>query len=186
MDALMIKLDAVFYIALRKIVPYDTPCYQRLLTFFREEFLRAVQIPHSPDYLNAMAMTDYAPEVLDHGQALARLLRADPLHAGEERDLADDRYLLELSPSERMLAGLANLYCAEYLLIKRMFFKDFYLHIHRRHAKAKARSGMCDVRCFLHTKADVAESRRKRSHELAGGRNAMSASSGKETRARMA
>jgi hypothetical protein len=91
MDSLLLKLDAVSYIALRKVVPYDTRCYQRLLTFFREEFIRAVQTPHSPGYLNAMALTDYAPEVLDHAQALVRLLRADPLHTGEQKDIADDR-----------------------------------------------------------------------------------------------
>jgi hypothetical protein len=121
-----------------------------------------VRIPHSQDYLNAISLTDYAPEVVDHEEALTRLLRADPLHVGEEKDLADDWYLLEVSPSERMLSGLANLHCAEYLLTKRMFFKGFYLHVHRRHPKAKARSGTCDeCRIFSMSGADNSESRKK-------------------------
>jgi hypothetical protein len=165
MDTLMVSLDAVNYITLRKVMPYDTRSYQRLLTVFREEFLRALQVPHSPDYLNAMALTDYAPEVLDHEAALVKLSRADILHTGEERDLAADRYLLELSPSERMLSALVNLECAEYLLIKRMSFKDRYLHIHRRPLKDRPRTGMYRKRRNRYwLNADMANPLRKRTY----------------------
>lgn len=44
---------------------------------------------------------------------------------------SDDRYLHHLHPAERELASLARLKCAEYLFIKRTFFRAFWEEVYR-------------------------------------------------------
>lgn len=41
--------------------------------------------------------------------------------------MEDDRYLLHLHDSERYIASLVELHCAEYLFVKRAFFRDLYI-----------------------------------------------------------
>lgn len=46
-------------------------------------------------------------------------------------DPSDDRYLHDLHPAERELASLARLKCAEYLFLKRNFFRAFWEEVYR-------------------------------------------------------
>jgi hypothetical protein len=67
-------------------------------------------------------------QILDPDDALDRLERNQYLYYhGEELDISDDRYILDLYPAERYIASAANLRCAEYLFVKRTFFKDYYI-----------------------------------------------------------
>ncbi|CAK4031249.1 proteasome subunit alpha type-3 [Lecanosticta acicola] len=106
--------------------------HKRVFTWLRDAFLKALQPPDSPDYINACSMTDWAPDItISEYTALQRIycnewLYHNPPPKENEKDLSDDRYLLELHPAERALASLCEATCAEYLLIKRNFFKDFY------------------------------------------------------------
>lgn len=113
--------------------------HAHLFTWMREAFLATIRPPHSPDYINACGMTDWAPEItMSEGEALNALagnsyLLANPtLH---EKDLSDDRYLLDLHAAERQLASIAELSCAEYLFIKRDFFRDWYREVMRTDKK---------------------------------------------------
>lgn len=100
-------------------------------------FLKAVIPPDSQDYKHAMIDTDCCPSVIDPDNALNRLYMNSYLHfAGDvARDLSDDRYLNQLHPAEREAASLSNLKCAEYLFIKRGFFKSFFEEIYRSDKK---------------------------------------------------
>lgn len=55
----------------------------------------------------------------------------------DPRDLSDDRYIFKLHPAERELASQVQVSCAEYLLIKRNFFKDWYTDVFRSDKKVK-------------------------------------------------
>ena len=109
---------------------------KQLFVWLRETFLKAVTIPDSDDYKNAMLETDCCPSIIDPDNALKRLHSNQYLHFAtinpeHSKDLTDDRYRLKLHPAEREAASLANLKCAEYLLVKRVFFKSFYEDIYR-------------------------------------------------------
>lgn len=118
-----------------------TPRHARFLSYMREAFLAAVDIPHSPDYINAEGITDYCPGILDPDTALRRLemnevlyfAHKNPLDAG--LDISEDRYLLYLHPAESNIASMAHLKCAEYMLVKRNFFKAFFEDIYRSDKK---------------------------------------------------
>lgn len=102
--------------------------HQRLMTFFREQFVKAVEIPEHPDYINALLMEDCAVDIRDPDTAFDRLLGNEFLyHQKDGIDLSDDRYLLKLPPVERYIASLVELHCAEYLHVKRNFFKELYV-----------------------------------------------------------
>lgn len=125
---------------LLKVLEPDTLHHKRLYTFLRESFASAIHIPESPDYLNVMSITDYAPPILDHDSstdpprdpAIDRILRLESLQHKERLSLENDRYLLCISePAERELASIVQLHAAEYLKIKRNFFKDFWTAIYR-------------------------------------------------------
>ena len=111
--------------------------HRQLTTWLRESFLKAVTIPDSADWTNALLQTDCCRTIIDPDNALHRLQTNEFLyHAFKDptsygRDLSDDRYRLKLHPAEREAASLANLKCAQYLFIKRSFFKSFYEDIYR-------------------------------------------------------
>jgi hypothetical protein len=111
--------------------------HKQLTTWLRESFLKAVAIPDSDDWKNAMLETDCCPTIIDPDNALKRLQTNEFLYFAFKdpgsygKDLSDDRYRLKLHPAEREAASLANLKCAEYLLVKRVFFKSFYEDIYR-------------------------------------------------------
>ncbi|SMQ49538.1 unnamed protein product [Zymoseptoria tritici ST99CH_3D7] len=102
----------------------------RLFVFVRQCFLNSIAVPHHPDYIEALKFTDYSPEIMDPDTALTRI-QADEIsaHSKDGKDLSDDRYLLELHPAEREIASLVHLNCAEYLLMKRKFFFEFYIEM---------------------------------------------------------
>ena len=109
----------------------------------------------------AQAISDFCVSILDPDNAVSRLEQESWLHwntpkpeeyllataapssgpaaAQQARDLAglesiepsDDRYLLHLHPAEREVALMARLRCAEYLLVKRNFFRAFWVEIYR-------------------------------------------------------
>lgn len=112
--------------------------HARLYTYIRENFLRAVEMPESPDFLTAQSITDYCPNIIDPDTALKRLEGSEALHFGYirppdawARDLSDDRYLLHLHEAEREVASIAGFKCAEYLVVKRNFFRAFWVEIYR-------------------------------------------------------
>ncbi|KAF2485448.1 hypothetical protein BDY17DRAFT_322289 [Neohortaea acidophila] len=122
----------------------------RLYTYVRENFLRAIELPDSPDFLTAQSITDYCPSILDPNTALKRLEASEALHFGYMRppdawslDLSDDRYLLHLHEAEREVASIAGLKCAEYLVVKRNFFRAFWTEIYR-----------CDKKLFADSSED--------------------------------
>lgn len=118
--------------------------WRKLFTWVRSEFVTAVTLPHSPDYINALSLTDCCPPILDPDSALARLESNEFLHDSHRRaedagrDLSDDRYLLGLHPAEREAVSVSGLKCAEYLLVKRDFFKSFFEEVYRSDKKIEA------------------------------------------------
>jgi hypothetical protein len=105
--------------------------HHRLFSFTAENFLKATTFPHSPEYHTASLISDVCPSILDPATAHERIESEPDLHvsshdtSGDGKDLNDDRYILELHEAERALASLVHAYCAEYLLIKRQYFKAF-------------------------------------------------------------
>lgn len=148
-DPLLLKLEESCVLTLLKTIePRDLSKprsvrkkdhHARIFTWMREAFLATLQPPHSPDYINACDMTDWAPDItLSEGEALNALARNAYLLANptlHEKDLSDDRYLLDLHAAERQLASIAELSCAEYLFIKRDFFRDWYREVMRTDKK---------------------------------------------------
>lgn len=100
----------------------------RLFVFLRDTFLKAAEIPHSQDFLNAEAMIDWSVDIVEPYTALERIERliTKDFSNVKATDLSNDRYLKHLEPAEVRLASIAHLKCAEYLFLKRVFFKDFY------------------------------------------------------------
>lgn len=104
------------------------PRTQTLYTLLTTHFTQTTTPPHSPAFLAASQLSDACPRILHPRTAHARIEGADALHPpalDDERDLHDDRYLLELEPAERALASLVGAGCAEYLLVKRRYFRAF-------------------------------------------------------------
>jgi hypothetical protein len=105
--------------------------HHRLFSCTAENFLRATTFPHSPEYHTASLISDVCPSIIDSATARERIESANDLHVSshefstESKDLSDDRYILELHEAERALASLVHACCAEYLLIKRQYFKAF-------------------------------------------------------------
>ncbi|EME89511.1 uncharacterized protein MYCFIDRAFT_193418 [Pseudocercospora fijiensis CIRAD86] len=130
---LLLHLTSKNLLTLTKILEPGTTHHSRLYTFLQTSFSQATHIPEAPDYLNAISITDYAPEIQNPETALDRLLRMESVQSGKEyRDGSEDRYLLDLEEAgEREIAAVLGLHCAEYLLIKRTFFKEFYTEVYR-------------------------------------------------------
>lgn len=133
-------------ITIRKEVRPQSRAHSRIFVFVRACFLRAYEVPHSPDYTNATGITDFAPDISDPNEALKRLYSTDALYSGESKDLSRDRYLRELTVPERELASLVDLQCAEYMLVKRIIFKEFYQEIIRNERKVTTTSRRRTVR----------------------------------------
>ncbi|KAK5110012.1 hypothetical protein LTR62_006379 [Meristemomyces frigidus] len=122
--------------------------HNRFFTFLRESFLKAIQYPHHPDYLAAQKLTDYAPAILDSETGLARLEENKDLYysiatsdATLTTDPSQDRYLLALSPPERLIASETNLACSAYLLLKRRFFHAFWRELVAELGKVESGKG---------------------------------------------
>lgn len=96
-----------------------------------QNFLKATTFPDSPEYHKASLLSDACPSITDPATAHQRIESENDLHPShatstdDGKDLGDDRYILELPAAERALACLVHVCCAEYLLIKRLYFKAF-------------------------------------------------------------
>jgi len=105
--------------------------HHSLFSFTAENFLKATTFPHSPEYHTASLISDVCPSIIDPATAHQRIESEPDLHVSSHdtpadgKDLNDDRYILELHEAERALASLVHVNCAEYLLIKRQYFKAF-------------------------------------------------------------
>lgn len=85
-------------------------------------------------------MTNFAPDIPDFDTAIRRIEACEALYGSKDapRDLTDDRYLLSIHEAERELASQLQVSCAEYLLIKRNFFRDWYTDVFRSDKNIKA------------------------------------------------
>ena len=143
------RLASENLIDIRKELAPRTTKHAMLYTFVREEFTSTITIPHAQDFLNAEKITDYCPTMDDPDNAIGRLEANEWLHfntpkpdeglasTSKEEGVqpSDDRYLLHLHEAERMLAEMARLKCAEYLFLKRNFFRAFFEEVYRSDAK---------------------------------------------------
>lgn len=138
---LLQRLDDLQLIHLHRAWNPGSHHHKRFSAYIREEFTAAIAIPEAPDFLNAEQLTDCCPPMLEPDTALQRLEQNEFLYfalrnpARSCLDLSDDRYLLQLHPAEREVASLVNLKCAEYMLVKRDFFKVFFEEIYRSDKK---------------------------------------------------
>lgn len=85
-------------------------------------------------------ITDYSPDIASPETSLRRIEACESLYVSVKdtpHDLSDDRYIFELEPAERELASQVQVSCAEYLVIKRNFFKDWYTEVYRSDKKIK-------------------------------------------------
>jgi hypothetical protein len=106
------------------------PYHHTVFTIISQCFESATKYPDSPEMIKATRISDVCPSILDPATAHRRIDAADTLHSSHDpnangKDLSDDRYILELHPAERELASLLYVGCAEYLFIKRTYFKAF-------------------------------------------------------------
>jgi hypothetical protein len=106
------------------------PYHHTLYTVIAQCFENATKYPDSPEMVKATRISDVCPSILDPDTAYQRVDAIDDLHSSKDpnangKDLSDDRYIHELHPAERQLASLLYVGCAEYLLIKRTYFKAF-------------------------------------------------------------
>lgn len=135
------RLDNHNLIQLARFFNPGSNHHTRLTTFISSAFTAATAIPHHPDFLAAESITDYSPPILNPATALQRLEQNEHLYfairnsEASTRDLSNDRYLLCLHEAEREVASLANLRCAEYLLLKRGVFRVFWEEVYRSEKK---------------------------------------------------
>lgn len=106
------------------------PRHHTLYTILKENFRLATTYPESDSFHLASQMSDTCPRIRNPIDAHRRIEAEDALHstnnaAGDGKDLVDDRYIFDLAPAERALASLVYMCCAEYLLLKRKYFKSF-------------------------------------------------------------
>jgi hypothetical protein len=106
------------------------PYHHTLYTIIVQCFESATKYPDSPEMIKATQISDVCPSILDPATAHRRINAADELYASNDpnfsgKELNDDRYIHDLHPAERELASLFEVGCAEYLLIKRTYFKAF-------------------------------------------------------------
>lgn len=105
--------------------------HHRIFECVAENFLKATTFPHSPEYHTASLISDVCPSINNAATARERIESENDLHVNSHdtspdgKDLSDDRYIFELHEAERALASLVHACCAEYLLIKRQYFKAF-------------------------------------------------------------
>lgn len=106
------------------------PRHHTLYTMLKENFRLTTTYPDSDSFHLASQMSDTCPRIRNPTDAHRRIEAEDALHstnnaAGDGKDLVDDRYIFELAPAERALASLVYMCCADYLLLKRKYFKAF-------------------------------------------------------------
>ena len=105
--------------------------HHMLFECIAENFRKATTFPDSPEYHTASLISDVCPSIIDPATARQRVEAEHDLHVSSRvtstngKDLSDDRYIFELHEAERALASLVHACCAEYLLIKRQYFKAF-------------------------------------------------------------
>lgn len=105
--------------------------HHRIFECVAKNFLKATTFPHSPEYHTASLISDVCPSIINPDTARERIESENDLHVNSHdtspdgKDLSDDRYIFELHEAERALASLVHACCAEYLLIKRQYFKAF-------------------------------------------------------------
>ena len=105
--------------------------HHMLFECIAENFRMATTFPHSTEYHTASLISDVCPSIIDPATAHQRIESDNDLHVSSHdtppdgKDLSDDRYIFELHEAERALASLVHAWCAEYLLIKRRYFKAF-------------------------------------------------------------
>ena len=106
------------------------PYHHTVYTIIAQCFEDATKYPDSPAMIKATRISDVCPSIRDPATAHQRIDAADTLHSSHDpndigKDLSDDRYIHEIHPTERQLASLLKVGCAEYLFIKRTYFKAF-------------------------------------------------------------
>ena len=106
------------------------PYHHTVYTIMVQCFHDLTRYPDSQAYIQASRISDVCPSVLDPDTAYQRIDAIEDLHSSHNpnangKDLGNDRYILELHPAERALASFLYVGCAEYLLIKRTYFKAF-------------------------------------------------------------
>jgi hypothetical protein len=106
------------------------PYHHTLYTIIVQCFEGATKYPDSPEMIKATQISDVCPSILDPATAHRRINAADELYSSNDpnfsgKELNDDRYIHDLHPAERELASLLEVGCAEYLFIKRTYFKAF-------------------------------------------------------------
>jgi hypothetical protein len=106
------------------------PYHHTVYTIIAQCFEDATKYPDSPAMIKATRISDVCPSIRDPATAHQRIDAADTLHSSHDpndigKDLSDDRYIHEIHPAERQLASLLKVGCAEYLFIKRTYFKAF-------------------------------------------------------------
>ena len=104
---------------------------KRLYKFMQEYFLKAMQIPHHPDFSAAERLTDYAQHIFSPETAQRRLEACLEYHDLQPRNIPDidpntDRYSQNAHRTELAIACDAGLRWSAYLLLKRKFFAQFY------------------------------------------------------------
>ena len=135
-----------------------------------EGFLKATTFPDSLEYRKASLFSDVCPSIIDPDAAHQRIESENELHTSSHdtsidgKDLSDDRYILELPEAERALASLVHVCCAEYLLIKCLYFKAFsretVLHAGKvRSTSTRNRFSRDGVRSTTHNQHQSRESR---------------------------
>jgi hypothetical protein len=106
------------------------PYHHTVYTIIVQCFEGATKYPDSPEMIKATLISDVCPSILDPATAHQRINATDELYASNDpnfngKELSDDRYIHDLHPAERELASLLEVGCAEYLFIKRTYFKAF-------------------------------------------------------------
>jgi hypothetical protein len=124
--SLLEELDYEELIGKPACVPTSSPRHGGLYTFLTTAFHAATTFPHAPDYLAAVKLLDLCPSIQDPATACSRIEADTNLFFNGEggADLSDDRYLLHVEPAERELISVVDMGCAEYLLHKRLYFKQ--------------------------------------------------------------
>jgi hypothetical protein len=118
------------------------PYHHTLYTVIAQCFENATKYPDSPAMIKATRISDVCPSILDPATAYQRIDAIDDLHSSKDpnangKDFSDDRYIHDLHPAERELASLLYVGCAEYLLIKRTYFKTFSREVVLHAAKVR-------------------------------------------------
>ncbi|KAK4506910.1 hypothetical protein PRZ48_000643 [Zasmidium cellare] len=156
---LLLRLDEEGFIhPKRTFEPKIDKHHRRLYVWMRDAFMEAMEVPHHPDYLNAITvrslppdpsnnlanaptqLTDYSPPIAHPSTSLRAIESCEPLYTSTKDpplDLSTDRYIHALAPPEREIASQVQLTCSAYLLVKRNFFQAWWVDVYRSDKKVK-------------------------------------------------